>query len=234
MAIILTIIAGFSTFLGSLIIFIKKQNNKILTIALSFSATIMIGISLLDLIPEASHLLSINNFLKIMYILIAINIGIIVGLIFNKKINTNNKLYKVGIISLLGVILHNIPEGIATYMAVITDFELGITLTTLISLHNIPEGIAIAMPIYYATKNKSKVFLYTIIASLAEPLGALITHFILKDYINNLILGLLFAFIAGLMLYIAVFELIPTVYAKNNKKGLITGVLLGIFILIII
>ena len=117
----------------------------------------------------------------------------------NTYIKDNKGLYKVGIISMLAIILHNIPEGIATYMASNTDIKVGISLTLAIALHNIPEGISISIPIYYSTKNRLKAIGYTMISALSEPFGAIITYLFLQKYINNTIMGFLFAVIAGII-----------------------------------
>lgn len=65
---------------------------------------------------------------------------------------------------MLAIILHNIPEGIATFMATTSNIKLGIALTLAIAFHNIPEGISISVPIYYSSNSKKKAFNYTLIS----------------------------------------------------------------------
>ena len=150
-------------------------------------------------------------------------------MLIDYKIPNHEKLYKVGIISMIAIIIHNIPEGIATFIATTNDINLGIDLTIAIALHNIPEGIAISIPIYYATKNKKKTFIYTLISALSEPFGALITYIFLKKYITFKILGLLFAIIGGIMFQISFCELLPKAKEyklnKYNKAFFIIGCL---------
>ena len=119
---------------------------------------------------------------------------------------------------MLTIILHNIPEGIATFISTTKNTHLGISLTIAIALHNIPEGISISVPIYYSTKSKLKAFLYTLLSALSEPLGALITYLFLYKYINNIILGLLFSIIAGIMINISTQKLLPTSYSYKEKN----------------
>lgn len=230
-------IAGLSTLIGSLIIFIKSNNkDKIILASLAFAASVMLSISLIDLIPE-----SFNIFIKKLYlfptlliILIGLNIGIIISLFIKKYIPENNdKLYKIGIISMLAIIIHNIPEGMATFMATSNNIKLGIKLSIAISLHNIPEGISIAIPIYYSTKSKIKAVFYTFVAGLSELLGAIITYLFLKNLINEYTLGILFSIIAGIMIHISLFELLKTSYKYNNKKYTNLFFLIGIIIVII-
>lgn len=103
-------------------------------------------------------------------------------------------------------------------MAGSTDFSLGIALTIAIALHNIPEGISISIPIYYSTNSKTKALLYTFISGISELFGALITFLFLKPFINDQMMGILFGIIAGIMLHISIYELLPASLKYKNKK----------------
>lgn len=230
---ILTTLAGLSTLLGTIIIFInKKKSKKIITSSLSFAAGVMITVSIIDLIPESINYLhkTFKIFPAILIMLIFIIIGIIISMTIDKSINIKKeeKLYKVGIISMLAIILHNIPEGIATFISTESNLKLGLSLTTAIALHNIPEGISISIPIYYATGSKIKAFTYTLISGLSEPLGALIAYLFLNNIMNNNIMGLLMAIIAGIMIQISFYELLPTSLKFKNKKATLIFLIIGI------
>ena len=108
---------------------------------------------------------------------------------------------------MLSVTLHNIPEGITTFLTTTSNLKLGITLSLAIALHNIPEGIAIAIPIFYATKNRSKAFLYTVISGFSEFFGAIFAFLFLKEYLNFFLLSCLFGITAGIMIHISLTEL---------------------------
>lgn len=234
---IITTLAGLSTLLGSLIIFIKSKNiNKIVLSSLSFASSVMLLISFTDLIPESYNMFKnhIKLYPLILIILISINIGIIISLFIKKYIPENNdKLYRVGIISMLAIIIHNIPEGMATFMATNINTKLGINLSIAIALHNIPEGISIAIPIYYSTKSKIKAILYTLISGLSELFGAIITYVFLRPFVNNYTMGILFSIIAGIMMHIALFELFPTSLSYNNKKYTFIFFIIGVIFVII-
>ena len=230
---ILTSIAGLSTLLGTIIIFINKnKSNKIITSSLSFAAGVMITVSSIDLIPEGINYLhkTFKLFPTILIILIFITIGIILSMTIDKKINIKREgeLYKVGIISMLAIILHNIPEGIATFLSTESNLKLGLSLTIAIALHNIPEGISISVPIYYATGSKLKAFIYTLISGLSEPLGAILAYLFLSNIINDNIMGLLMSLIAGIMIQISLYELLPTSLKYKNKKTTIIFFIIGI------
>lgn len=233
---LLTSIAGFSTMLGCLILLINtKHHNKIITFGLSFASSVMFLISILDLMPEGIEFINnyFNKIPSIIICLITITIGVIISSIFNKLIPENNNLYKIGIISMIAIILHNIPEGIATFMTTSNNIKLGLKLTIAIAIHNIPEGISIALPIFYSTKNKKKAILYTLISALSEPFGALIAYLFLTPIINNLFLGILFSFIAGIMIYISTYELFPTAIKYKYYKIIFISILFGTIIVIL-
>lgn len=234
-AFILTTLAGLSTLLGTLPIFIKNKTNKIIISSLSFAAGVMITVSITDLIPEALNYL--NKTFKIVPTLLIIGIfitlGIIISMTIDKYINREGELYKVGIISMIAIILHNIPEGIITYLGAETNIKLGLSLTIAIALHNIPEGISIAIPIYYAKKSRGKAILYTLTSALSEPLGALLAHLFLSKIMNNLLMGIILSVVAGIMIQIAVYELIPTSLKYKSKLRTILFITIGIIFMLL-
>lgn len=223
-AFLITTLAGLSTMLGLLPIFIKLKNEtKIIAGSLAFASGVMICISITDLVPESISMLD-NNYNGITTIglsFIFIMIGIFLSNFIENKLPSNtidSPLYKVGIISMVAIILHNIPEGIATFISTTKDTSLGISLAIAIAMHNIPEGISISVPIYYATKSKSRAFLYTLISGLSELVGAILTYLFLLPFITDIILGLLFSLIAGIMLHISFTEILPTSLNYNEIK----------------
>ncbi len=221
-ALTLSLIAGLSTIIGSIFIFFKKNKNVLLN-SFAFAAGVMITVSLIDLIPESFSYLSTYYypFPALLFVLICFVIGILISSFIDYYIPENNPIYKIGIISLIAIIMHNIPEGMATFIASNTDIKLGITLTIAIALHNIPEGITIALPIFYSTKSRKRALLYTTIAGLSEFFGALITCIFLKDYITYKFMGYLLAIIAGIMIQISFYELLPEIWKARQKRGIL-------------
>lgn len=241
-AFILTCIAGFSTLIGTLFIFRKKSSDKLVKYALAFAAGTMICVSFTDLVPSGISLLIKDNtklftfILIFLFILVGIIISSLIDIIIpeSKHVSDNNKkLYKVGVFSLLAIIAHNIPEGIATFLSSTTDLALGITLTVAITLHNIPEGISISVPIYHATGSRKKAFGLTFLSAIAEPVGALLAFFLLKPIITDTIMGTMFAIIAGIMMHIAASQLLPTAMKYDEKKKTIMFFIIGFIIMFI-
>lgn len=247
----LTILTGLATGVGSLIAFILKRDNfKLLSFMLGFSAGIMIYVALLALLPEAQKLISNTHSLTdgIFILTGSFVLGIILAIIIDKIIpepDTNNsnfknsllphntKLLKTGIFIAIVLAIHNFPEGISTFISALTEESVGYSVAFAMALHNIPEGIAISIPIFYATGNRKKAFFYSFLSGLVEPIGALIGYFILLPFINNGLIGGIFAFIAGIMSYISLATLIPLAQKVKEGNNTLIGLSLGFsFILI--
>ena len=238
-SLLISFIAGISTVLGSFIIFFNIKNNninKFITFCLSFSIAIMIGISITDLIPTSLFdiLLSIPTPLCYLIILLSFCFGILIIFIINKLMkNNNDSLYKLGILSMIALIIHNFPEGIATFMGSMEDASLGIKLGIAIMFHNIPEGISIAVPIYYATGSKKKAILHTFLSGIAEPLGAILAFIFLKNYINSLMISIILLFVAGIMITLSIEEMLPKAISYKEHKYIYIGLVIGILIILL-
>ena len=240
-ALLVSTIAGLSTILGSLVIFfkIKEVNiNKFITASLAFSLAIMIGISITDLIPESTYILLANYGIGkgIIYSLIAFLFGIILVIILHKLMNkaeSKSDLYKLGILNMLALILHNFPEGIATFMSSYKDMELGIKLALAIAFHNIPEGISIAVPIYYATHSKKNAIFKTFLSGIAEPMGAMIAYIFLSKYITDRLISLILLLVGGIMITLAIEVILPKAKKYNLNKYLSIGLTIGILLILI-
>ena len=246
----LTLFAGLSTGIGSLIGFLsKKFNPKLLTISLGFSAGVMIYVSMIEIFVKAKDSLSLALGEKQGYVwtVISFFLGIFVIALIDKVIPSYEnphelnvgkkiesasekekaKLLRMGAFSALAIGIHNFPEGLATFMSGLTNPTLGISIAAAIAIHNIPEGLAVSAPVYYATKSRRKAFLLSFMSGLAEPIGALIGYFILRSFFNETMFGVIFAAVAGIMVYIYLDELLPTAEEFGEHHLAIGGLIAG-------
>lgn len=242
---ILSTIAGLSTVLGAVIVFFtKNRNERFLTFALGFSAGVMITVSFTDLFPTAENAISKyhGKVSGILWSILFLLIGALMAYLIDSfipaeekgtvpKVKNDFDIFRVGLVSTIALMIHNFPEGIATFVSSYQDTRLGLSVTFAIALHNIPEGIAIAMPIYFATKSRFKAIKYSFLSGIAEPLGALIAFLCLKPFINELILGIIFAVVCGIMLYISFAELIPSSRKYGYTRISLASIFLGICIM---
>ena len=229
----LTAFAGLSTGIGSLIGFMSKNfKPKYLAGSLGFSAGVMIYVSFVEIFPKAKASLVLAYGAREGYLLTvgAFFAGVALIAVIDKLIpsrenphemkmmhhmdqvsNTDKKkLMRMGLFSALAIGIHNFPEGLATFMAGLAEPALGVSIGVAIAIHNIPEGLAVSVPIYYATKSRKKAFVLSFLSGLAEPIGALIGYFLLRELFNDSFFGLVFASVAGIMVYISLDELLPT------------------------
>jgi ZIP family zinc transporter len=140
-------------------------------------------------------------------------------------------LYRMGLFTALAIAIHNFPEGLATFTASLKNPSLGLPIAFAIAIHNIPEGVAVSIPVYFATGDRKKAFILSSLSGLAEPVGALIGFLILLPFFNDMIFGLIFASIAGIMVYISLDELLPAARKFGEHHLSIYGLIMGMIIM---
>jgi ZIP family zinc transporter len=244
-ALLLTTLAGLSTGIGGAIAyFIQKPKMIYLSLSLGFSAGVMIYISFMELLPKAVADLGE------LWGIIAFFVGIvIIGLIDMSIPEVKNPhhlkgssdsmdpqidkttIMRAGLLTALAIGIHNFPEGLATFGAALTSVKLGIVIALAVAIHNIPEGISVSVPIFYATKNKNKAFIYSFLSGFAEPVGAVIGVLLLLPVLTAGVLSSLLAFAAGVMVYISIDELLPMAHQYGHSHTAIIGIVLGMFIM---
>jgi ZIP family zinc transporter len=138
---------------------------------------------------------------------------------------------RLGVFTALAIGIHNFPEGMAAFISALQSPSIAIPVAAAIAIHNIPEGIAVSAPIYYATCNKKKAFLYSFVSGLAEPLGALTGYLILMPFINDIMFGVIFAAVAGIMVFISLDELLPAAREYGEHHLSIYGLIAGMMVM---
>lgn len=257
----LTLFAGLSTGIGSLIALLAKRTNKrFLSFSLGFSAGVMIYISFVELFPNAADVLAVDYGERGGQI--AATLAFFAGILFialidrlvpsmqnphemrsveslhvkieskdGAKLVNPKHMMRTGIMTALVLGIHNFPEGIATFMAALQDPEMGVAIAIAIAIHNIPEGIAVSVPIYYATGSRKKAFKFSFLSGLAEPVGAVVGYLILAPFLTPIMLGYVFAVIAGIMVYISLDELLPAAHEWGEHHVAIWGLIIGMAIM---
>jgi zinc transporter, ZIP family len=262
LAVGVTVFAGMATGIGSIIAFTAQRTNyRFLSVATGFSAGVMLYVSFVEILAKGGRALTerygdywgdwinVGSFFAGMLL-----IGVIDNLIPSERnphethseaevsplhdkkslpAGHHEKLMRMGLFTALAIGIHNFPEGLATFLATLQDPKVGISIAIAIALHNIPEGISVSVPIYYATGNRKKAFLYSVLSGLAEPIGAVVAYLALvlffgvEQGIPSEVMGVLFGSIAGIMVYISLDELLPTsrAYGKGHDSllGLVGG-----------
>jgi ZIP family zinc transporter len=150
----------------------------------------------------------------------------------------DTKLLRMGLFTALAIAIHNFPEGLATFLAALEDPSLGVAIAVAIALHNIPEGISVSVPIFYATGNRRKAFVYSLLSGVSEPVGAILAYLAILFLLGGgtgvvppQVMGVLFGGVAGIMVYISLDELLPTSRAYGKGHDSLFGLLAGMAIM---
>lgn len=254
LAFALTLIAGLSTGIGSaLAFFAKKTNTRFLAISLGFSAGVMIYVSMIELYSTAQDtlVLSLGKVAGNWVTVISFFAGIFLIALIDKLIpsaenpheikkiealgeidhHTKTKLLRTGLFTALAIGIHNFPEGLATFISALQEPRIAIPITVAIAIHNIPEGIAVSVPVYYATGSRRKAFGYSFLSGISEPIGAVIGYLILMPFVNDMVFGILFAAVAGIMVFISVDELLPSAREYGEAHLSIYGLVAGMMVM---
>jgi len=249
----LTLFAGLATGFGSALAFLaRRTNTKFLSVALGFSTGVMIYVSFVEIFPKAKESLAgelgqaVGYWIAVLAFFAGIAFIAIIDQLVPSFENPHEvhrteemdlaerpanfrKLYRMGLFTALAIAIHNFPEGLATFVSALRDPKLGIAIAVAIAIHNVPEGIAVSIPIFYATGSRNKAFVYSFLSGLSEPVGALVGYAILFSFFNDIIFGILFAAVAGIMVFISLDELLPTAreYGEHHMAayGLVAGMM---------
>ena len=251
----LTLFAGLATGVGSaLAFFAKRTNARFLSGALGFSAGVMIYVSAIEIFAKARNSLAaeLGDTRGYWVTTIAFFAGmLVIGLIDrfvpsfenpheprdvedmqdDPEAHKKQQLMRMGLFSALAIAIHNFPEGLATFTSALKDPALGLSIAVAIAIHNVPEGIAVSVPLYYATGSKRRAFFFSFLSGLSEPLGALVGYLLLSALFSDTVFGILFASVAGIMVFISLDELLPTAEKYGEHHIAIYGVIGGMVVM---
>jgi ZIP family zinc transporter len=257
----LTLFAGLSTGIGSAIAFFaRRTNTKFLSLALGFSAGVMIYVSFVEILVKARDALTIElgEFSAAWVTALSFFGGIAFIAVIDRFVpsyenphemhsieemdegkenlpkneaHNFDKLKRTGVFAAIAIAIHNFPEGLATFTAALTDPALGTAIAVAIAIHNIPEGIAVSIPLFYATGDRKKAFFYSFLSGLSEPVGALIGYLILMPFFTPTLFGVLFAGVGGIMVFISLDELLPAAEEFGEHHLAIYGLVAGMVVM---
>jgi len=241
----------------------RPTNKKFLAVALGFSAGVMIYVSMIEIFFKAKESLvaEFGDTRGYLYTTIAFFTGMFLIALIDKfvpefenpheahtvseldqpaaengdasKAMSAAKLHRMGLLSALAIGIHNFPEGLATFIAALKDPTLGVSIAVAIAIHNIPEGIAVSIPIYHSTGSRRKAFCYSFLSGISEPIGALVGYFLLLPFFNETMFGLIFAGVAGIMVFISLDQLLPAAEKFGEHHLCTYGVVSGMIVMAI-
>jgi ZIP family zinc transporter len=260
----LTLLAGLSTGIGSLIGLGSSRNNRtFLTLSLGFSAGAMVYVSLVEILPKARLVLTPLLGQRGGYgaAVLAFFAGMAAMALVDSRLpvhdpsevfvqvsptdggpgtsqdglpetpNHRRRLLRMGLFTALAIAIHNFPEGLATFLGALSNPRLGLSIAVAIAIHNIPEGLAVSAPVYYATQSRRTAFWVSFLSGLAEPVGGLLGYLLFRSFPNPLVFGLVFAGVAGVMVYVSLDELLPAAREYGDHHLAISSLMVGMAVM---
>jgi ZIP family zinc transporter len=234
---IIVAISILSPIIGSLIGVLRKPSERFMYNMLAFAGGVMLAISFLELIPES---------IAISSVLVA-TIGILLGSILMFGIDKliphihpemckqeqGKKIERTAFYLIIGIFLHNIPEGMAIAIGTVSGTKISIVIALAIAVHNIPEGICTSAPYFYVSKKRLKSFLVSSSTAIPVLIGFVLAQELYK-YISNDLIGLVIGATAGLMIYITSDEIIPASCCKTTDHKTIFSLISGILFVVLL
>ncbi len=219
-AFFLTVLAGGATLAGGLsIFFLRRHGRRVVCASLGFAAGAMLCVCFVELLPSA--LFELYSLFALWQAVLFTALSMLGGMALGALIGRLPRdeaggLHKLGFVSMVAMTLHNLPEGIATFLAGCHDPRLGLTVAVAIGLHNIPEGIMVAMPVWCATGSRGRAVLHTLLPALAEPVGAVLAYFVFGGLLSGLSVGVMLGAVAGIMTQLALCEILPELHRQGR------------------
>ncbi|NLG26319.1 MAG: zinc transporter ZupT [Chloroflexi bacterium] len=267
-ALLLSLVAGLSTGIGSLLaIFVRRPGPRFMTITLGFSCGVMVLISFQELLHEGMNAVGFvpayAAFFGGMVLMLLIDMFIPHEFMAEHREDQmlgveptlecpmrgrgrgwgarrgrgrggqvcDSRLYRLGLCTAIGVIIHNFPEGMASFAGALQDTGVGIAIAVAIALHNIPEGLAVSAPVLAATGSRWQALRWGLLCGMAEPAGAALAALVLFRFLSPTVLGYLLSVVAGIMVFIALDELLPAAHEYRMEHLGVIGVMAGMAVM---
>jgi len=238
-ALLLAFLAGLSTSIGGVIgICVRKPSKNLMAFTLGFAAGVMIFVSFAELLVSAIEDIGFG-FAQLAFfggIAFIFFIDLVIPHEYGAEHHESGKQMegpslKTGLLIALGIGIHNFPEGIVIFSGSLENIKVGVAIAIAIGIHNIPEGLAVAVPVYAATGSRSKALLWSFLSGMSEPIGVILTALILSPFLNEVLLGVVLAAVAGIMVFISLDELVPAAREYGNEHLAILGVIFGMAVM---
>lgn len=247
LALTVTVLAGTATIVGGWIATHGRlRTGPGLAASLAFAAGAMVTVSCLEIVPKGTTDLGGTPSALAVTLALAVLGGAVVFAVQravpraadapDAGVDSGRQLARLrrsGLVVAIVVAGHNLPEGLATFVATLDDPSTGIAIAVAIAIHNVPEGVAVAAPVLAATGSRTKALLYAAGSGLAEPVGGILGYLVLAAVLPEAVFGAVFGLIAGMMIQISLAELLPAALATGGRRAAWAGTLLGALVMVI-
>ncbi|MBP3322140.1 MAG: ZIP family metal transporter [Clostridia bacterium] len=140
-------------------------------------------------------------------------------------------LAQAGLLFVLAIALHNLPEGAAAGVGLGADDPFDALFVALgIALQNLPEGMLVVAPLLAAGYSKKKTFLLAALTGIIEIVGTFLGFFAVRI---TFILPFALSFAGGTMLFIIVDQMLPLASKEDGTQKTAYAFLLGVSAMLI-
>lgn len=248
LALAVSVLAGLATALGGLLVLHPRAREaRVLGAALAFAAGAMVAVSAAEILPRSVQELAGSTGpgrgWAVALAAGAAGAGLVLALDLlagrwqrrrggrrpdvpgpsgptGPSLATRHRLSRGALLVTGTVALHNVPEGMSTFLATLADPATGIALAVAVAIHNVPEGVAVAAPVLGATGSRARAFWWAAASGAAEPLGALLGLLLIGVLLPEGALSVLFALVGGMMLMLSLHTLLPSAARELGSRGL--------------
>ncbi|WP_217991148.1 zinc transporter ZupT [Mobilicoccus massiliensis] len=246
----LALLAGLATAIGGALVLVRRRlGSRFLAVSLGLSAGVMLYVSFVELLATAERTLTAEYgqagaWWTILGFFGGIALIGVIDRLVPAAINPHElsgaddasdrhraSMLRTGVITAAALALHNFPEGFAVFLAATQEVAVAVPVVVAIAIHNIPEGIAVAVPVAYATGSPLTGFGYSVLAGLAEPVGALVGYLLLQAFLGPVAMAIAFAGVAGIMVFVSLDELLPAAHDFGHHHATIYGLVAGMGIM---
>ena len=261
LAIGLTLFAGLATGLGSFVVlFSRRPSLRLLSFGLGFASGVMVYVSLVELLPDAMEVLGgklgepLGGWVAVGAFFGGIGVSALIDRLVPEPSNPHEavpfaelerhgpgnpeapaagsaRLARVGMLTALAIAIHNVPEGVATFLAASADAKLGLSIAIAVAIHNVPEGMSVAVLVHSASGSRRKAIVQSFLSGLAEPVGGLLVYAVLAPFLDEVVMGSMLAGVSGVMVFISFDALLPTAREYDTGHTVIGGIVLGMAVM---
>lgn len=208
-------LAGLGTAVGAVLIFGKqKWSSGSLAFYLGLASGVMVAVVLFDMLPSA--FLYAGFYKAVGGVLLGALVMALGDIVFFARRSGQYTLNTLGYLIMLGIALHDLPEGIAIALGEVMKTRTGLVIALGIGIHNIPEGMAIAAPLLMAGMKKSVILGQILLIALITPLGTLLGQRLAISLPE--LLPVLLGMASGIMIYLVAFQLWPQAKRKDRCR----------------
>lgn len=209
----------------------ERWGSEHIAYFMSFAAGVLIAVSFIHIIPKSFEMSSTApTFLLVGFLGLYLINRFLNTFVCHEYRRAN---FTLGVVPMLGIGLHSLLDGVIYSVTFEVSFFTGVLAAAGMVLHEFPEGIVTFLLLNRSGFNVKKSTMYAFLAAaISTPIGALVSYPFVAQ-IQQSTLGILLGLSAGALVYVGASHLLPAV-EKENKRYTLISLLIGVLVAAII